>query len=147
MFNRRRVRSREENGTTSAVNRTIFKYNATSGDGIFRRSYVPEFPNELQRANPSHAAIIVSYSAMIRASQLITHPAHPATMQPINCHDPRLCDSYLLPGGPAPLPPWPPTDYTDYLIRLSLCTAQPPPSLTLRELQTGSKALSTQQIA
>jgi hypothetical protein len=114
MFNRRRVRSREENGTTSAVDRTIFKYNATSGDRIFRGSCVPEFLNELQRANPSHAAMIVSCSAMIRASQLITHPAHLAIREPVNCNDSPLYDSYLLPGGPASSPPWPPTDYTAY---------------------------------
>jgi hypothetical protein len=147
MFNRRRVRSREENGTTSAVNRTIFNYNATSGDGIFRRSYVPELLNELQRANRLHAAMIVSCSAMIRASQLITHPAHSATREPVNCNDSRLYDSYLLPGGPASSTTWPPTDYTDYLIHLSLCTAQPPPSLTSRKPQTGSRALPIQQIA
>jgi len=96
------------------VNKTASEYDATSGVGIFRGSYVSEFLQELQSASPSHNATIIPYSAMIRASQLVTHPAHSMTIKPVDCDDPRLCDSYLLPGGLASSTPWPPTDHTDY---------------------------------
>jgi hypothetical protein len=52
----------------TVVNRTAFKYNATSRAGISKGWCVLGLLNGLQSANLSHHAMIVPYSAVTRAS-------------------------------------------------------------------------------
>ena len=96
------------------VYESVMSYNVTAGVGPFNGSYVQEYLETVQKTDQGYRYVVLPYSTLITASNLVVNPMHSTAVDAVTCGDNRICNSYLLSGGLIMTTPWPPTNYTSY---------------------------------
>ena len=96
------------------VYESVMSYNVAAGVGQFNGSYVAEYLKQFQDIDSGYNYVVLPYSTLVTASNLIVNTMHSTAIDPVTCEDTRVCQSYLLSGGLIMTTPWPPINFTSY---------------------------------
>ncbi|EXJ61433.1 uncharacterized protein A1O5_11749 [Cladophialophora psammophila CBS 110553] len=93
---------------------SVSTYNVTAGVGQFNGSYIPEYLQQYQQTNTGYEFVVLPYSTVVTASNLVVNPMHATAIDPATCEGGMVCNAYLISGGLIMTTPWPPTNYPLY---------------------------------